>query len=233
MRVAGLQVDLVWEDQAANHAALAPRIQDAAAQGAELIVLPEMFAADADRLARFRREAKVLASLNHPNIAGIHGLEQAEDKIQDCKTIDRNSPFSRIRRQVARIRRYVAPQREALEHLSRSGLAPFRAEDLPGFREETNRLTLTLENLDLVRERAMVAQEEFLSLLAHEQNARMLLLSIIAAVFLPLSFLTGLMGMNVAGLPGTVSPAAFWIVSMIMLTIAAGILVLLRRRGWL
>jgi zinc transporter len=160
-------------------------------------------------------------------------LEQAEDKIQDCKTIDRNSPFSRIRRQVARIRRYVAPQREALEHLSRSGLAPFRAEDLPGFREETNRLTLTLENLDLVRERAMVAQEEFLSLLAHEQNARMLLLSIIAAVFLPLSFLTGLMGMNVAGLPGTVSPAAFWIVSMIMLTIAAGILVLLRRRGWL
>ena len=160
-------------------------------------------------------------------------LEQAEDKIQDCKTIDRNSPFSKIRRQVARIRRYVAPQREALDHLSRSGLASFSVEELTGFHEETNRLTLTLENLDLVRERAMVAQEEFLALLAHEQNARMLLLSIIAAVFLPLSFLTGLMGMNVAGLPGTVSPEAFWIVSFIMLAIAAGIMGLLRRRGWL
>jgi len=160
-------------------------------------------------------------------------LEQAEDRIQDCKTIDRNSPFSKIRRQVARIRRYVAPQREALDHLSRSSLAPFSAEELTGFHEETNRLTLTLENLDLVRERAMVAQEEFLALLAHEQNARMLLLSIIAAVFLPLSFLTGLMGMNVAGLPGTVSPEAFWIVSVIMLAIAAGIMLLLRRRGWL
>src|SRR3990172_982535 len=41
-------------------------------------VLPEPFAADADRLARFQREAEVLASLNHPNIAQIYGLEKAE-----------------------------------------------------------------------------------------------------------------------------------------------------------
>ncbi|HYN09044.1 MAG TPA: protein kinase, partial [Vicinamibacterales bacterium] len=38
-------------------------------------VLPEAFAQDADRLARFRREAQVLASLNHPNIAAIYGIE--------------------------------------------------------------------------------------------------------------------------------------------------------------
>ena len=40
-------------------------------------ILPEMFAADADRTARFRREAKTLAALNHPNIGSIHGLEEA------------------------------------------------------------------------------------------------------------------------------------------------------------
>src|ERR1700730_9302189 len=40
-------------------------------------VLPEAFAHDADRLARFQREAKMLASLNHPNVATIHGLEQS------------------------------------------------------------------------------------------------------------------------------------------------------------
>ena len=40
-------------------------------------VLPEAFADDTDRLARFRREAKTLASLNHPNIAHIHGLEES------------------------------------------------------------------------------------------------------------------------------------------------------------
>src|SRR6516165_3560617 len=42
-------------------------------------VLPEAFARDADRMARFQREAKVLASLNHPNIATIHGLEDSGD----------------------------------------------------------------------------------------------------------------------------------------------------------
>ena len=43
-----------------------------------LKVLPEQFALDPDRLARFRREAQVVASLNHPNIAGIHGFEEAD-----------------------------------------------------------------------------------------------------------------------------------------------------------
>ena len=43
-----------------------------------LKILPDAFAADPDRLARFRREAQLLASLNHPNIAQIHGIEEAE-----------------------------------------------------------------------------------------------------------------------------------------------------------
>ncbi len=44
-----------------------------------LKVLRDAFASDPDRLARFQREAKVLASLNHPNIAAIHGLEESGD----------------------------------------------------------------------------------------------------------------------------------------------------------
>ncbi|MCZ6877607.1 MAG: protein kinase [Acidobacteria bacterium] len=42
-------------------------------------VLPEQFTQDPQRLARFEREAKLLASLNHPNIAAIYGFEQADD----------------------------------------------------------------------------------------------------------------------------------------------------------
>ena len=44
-----------------------------------LKVLPDAFTADPDRLARFEREAKVLASLNHPNIGAIYGLERSGD----------------------------------------------------------------------------------------------------------------------------------------------------------
>jgi len=45
-----------------------------------LKILPDVFAVDPERLARFQREAEVLASLNHPNIAAIHGLEKADGK---------------------------------------------------------------------------------------------------------------------------------------------------------
>ncbi len=44
-----------------------------------LKILPEAFSADPERLARFQREAEVLASLNHSNIAAIHGLEEEDD----------------------------------------------------------------------------------------------------------------------------------------------------------
>ena len=41
--------------------------------------VPEELAADEERLRRFEREAKTLASLNHPNVAGIHGIDQVDD----------------------------------------------------------------------------------------------------------------------------------------------------------
>ena len=58
---------------------IAPAIRNWIATSRSRSILPEEFAHDADRLARFQREAKTLASLNHPNIAIIHGLEQAGD----------------------------------------------------------------------------------------------------------------------------------------------------------
>ena len=159
-------------------------------------------------------------------------LEAAENQVAETLKIARNSPFSVLRRQCARIRRYLGPQREALSHLLKSPGELLGPGDVDAIHEETNRLTLILEDLDLVRERAMVAQEEYLGIVAHEQNARMLLLSIVAALFLPLSFVTGLMGMNVAGLPGTVNESAFLILVLLMLAIGGGILLLFRFRNW-
>lgn len=159
-------------------------------------------------------------------------LEEAENQVAETGAIARNSPFSVIRRQCARIRRYLGPQREALVQLLKAQGELLGAEEIAIVREEANRLTLVLEDLDLVRERAMVSQEEFLGIVAHEQNARMLLLSIVAAIFLPLSFLTGLMGMNVAGLPGTVNEYAFALLVVLMLLVAGGILLLFRAWRW-
>lgn len=175
--------------------------------------------------------------LNHYIGQGIEQIEESIDRAEDeaarDSSLNRSSSFNRLRRQTAQIRRYLSPQREALDRLARVTGAPFNATEMIELREQLNRLTLGLEDLDLVRERALVAQEEFLGMLAHEQNSRMLVLSIVAAIFLPLSFLTGLMGMNVAGLPGTVSPWSFWIVVLLMLAAAGVIMMIFRIRRWL
>lgn len=160
-------------------------------------------------------------------------IEAAETDVTDPATVVRGSPFSAIRRKTARIRRSLAPQREALERISQNSIDLFTTQQVHELREEVNWFTLLLEELDLIRERALVAQEEFLGILAHDQNQRMLVLAIVSAVFLPLAFLTGLMGMNVAGLPGMQDPWSFWILVILMTVVAVIILTLFRIKKWL
>ena len=60
----------------------------------------------------------------------------------------------------------------------------------------------------------------------------MYVLSVVAAIFLPITFITGLFGMNVAGLPGTESVNAFWLVTGVMLAISVLVVALFRWRRW-
>jgi zinc transporter len=140
--------------------------------------------------------------------------------------------FSRLRREAAHLRRYLAPQRVALEEMARRPNPLLSPSNCLRLRDESDKLTRYLEDIELIRERSMVAQEELLSELALEQNSRIYVLSIVAAVFLPLSFLTGLMGMNVAGLPGTENPLAFGIIVGLTLACAAGILTIFKLKKW-
>lgn len=160
-------------------------------------------------------------------------IEAAESQLQQRDLTSMRGKFATLRRRSAHIRRYLAPQRDALLGASRMQGSVLSDQTCLSLHEHANTVTLYIEELDLARERAMVAQEEILNLLAHEQNSKIFLLSIVAAVFLPLSFLTGLMGMNVAGLPGTENDSAFNFILLSMFAIAVGILFLFRIKKWL
>jgi zinc transporter len=162
-----------------------------------------------------------------------HSIEEAEATMAERKNAAGRSEFAELRRKTAHFRRYLAPQREALDRLSRIQSGLFSESETSALSEETNRMTLFIEELDLARERALVAQEELLSSLAHEQNSKMYLLAMVSAVFLPLSFLTGVFGMNVAGLPGLENPNAFLWLALTMLVLGAGIMLLFRLKKWL
>lgn len=159
-------------------------------------------------------------------------IDRSELQFVDQLTDTYHGEFGHLRRKTAQLRRYLAPQREALERLSRLESDVLSGGQRQALHEEADTIMRHLEDLDLCRERATVAQEELLNTLAQRQNQRMYVLSIVAAVFLPLSFLTGLLGMNVAGLPGTDDPAAFGLTVAIMVACGVAILALFRWKKW-
>lgn len=159
-------------------------------------------------------------------------LNLIETSISDTNIGELRSSLSTSRRQSASLRRYLKPQREALDSLllNRNIL---QEQDIHSFRLQVDRMTRYVEDLDLSRERALVLQGELQSRIAEEQSIRMYILSVVAAVFLPLSFLTGVFGMNVAGLPGTDNSNSFLYLTLGMGAIGASLVALMRWEKWL
>ncbi|MBU2878816.1 MULTISPECIES: zinc transporter ZntB [Aliiglaciecola] len=140
--------------------------------------------------------------------------------------------LSMVRRKSAAVRRYLAPQRDALDNLYRMAKF-FSQEQAYELRDLTDRMTRYVEDLDLAKERSMVLQDELRNRIAEQQGMRMYVLSLVTAIFLPLSFLTGIFGMNVAGLPGTENPEAFNYLASSMVIVAIIMLAAMLWKKWL
>ena len=160
-------------------------------------------------------------------------LDEIEDEIGKIAPSNVRSRLSPLRRQMAAVRRFLAPQRDALDRLYRQPASFINEHDLHVLREEADRIQRYLEDLELARERAIVLQEELLSDMAQQQNTRMYVLSVIAAIFLPLTFITGMLGMNVGGLPGVDSQMGFAWSAVIMVVAALALAVFFRWKKWL
>lgn len=160
-------------------------------------------------------------------------LDAIEDEIGSAESGSIRLKLSPLRRQMAAVRRFLAPQRDALDRLYRQPVETIDEADAHSMREQSDRITRYLEDLELARERAVVLQEELLSDMAQQQNTRMYVLSVVAAIFLPLTFITGLLGMNVGGLPGVDSHQGFTGSILVMTLAAIGLAVFFRWKKWL
>jgi zinc transporter len=166
----------------------------------------------------------------------IDELYDRVDELEDMVLVEtdyrQREQLAAIRRQAIALRRFLAPQREALNRLAAERTSLLTGEHQLQLREDFDRLTRLVEDLDAARERAGVTHESLVSRLAEQTNQRMYVLSIVAAVFLPLSFVTGLLGINVGGIPGADNPLGFPVVVVLMLIIAGGLWAFFRWRRW-
>lgn len=153
-------------------------------------------------------------------------VDELEDRVLTAESHDLRSQIGALRRQSIALRRHLAPQRDALGRLQYEKVSWLDEMDRQHLREDADRITRLVEDLDSARDRAAVVQEELNTRLSDQMNRNMYLLSIVAAIFLPLGLLTGLLGINVGGIPGTESPWAFTIVCAILLVLAIALAVL-------
>lgn len=179
-------------------------------------------AALADELAE--RKGPVLDDMDD-RLAALEDALEAQAAAEAARAAGRASPAAGIpaapspeaaraeiadlRRAAIPLRRYIAAQRDAVDALRRTRAALLAEGDRASLGETAERLTRYVEDLDAMRDRAAALGEQLAGRAAERMNRAMYALSLVTAVFLPLGFLTGLMGVNLAGMPGTSAPWAF------------------------
>ncbi len=160
-------------------------------------------------------------------------VDDLEDKILEAKGENLRPALAEVRREAIQLRRYLAPQREVIAQLSAQPLAWLTDRQRAQLREIADRTIRYLEDLDAARERAAVTQEELNSRLADQMNKTMYVLTVVAAILLPPSLITGLFGINVGGMPGTESNIGFVTVVLAIILMAVFQFLIFRRLKWI
>ncbi len=160
-------------------------------------------------------------------------IDDLEDDAETDKIEDALDQISGIRRNCLALKRYMSPQHEALMAISRDAPDWMDEDDRRNVRETIARLQRYLDDLDVSKESALVIQDDLNSRANSQSNKTMYMLSIVAAIFLPLSFITGLLGINVGGMPGVESTNAFWVTVTALVVLLLAQVVIFRKLKWL
>ncbi len=160
-------------------------------------------------------------------------IAACEDQVLTETRRDLRGKLADLRRRAIALRRFLAPQREAMSKLAAIDLPWIDDNQHQRVVEIADRMTRTIEELDAARDRAAVTQEELSSRQSETTNQRLYVLSIITAVFLPLGFICSLLGVNVGGVPLQDASWAFWaLIGFFVVGVAVQIWIF-RRRGWI
>jgi zinc transporter len=127
----------------------------------------------------------------------------------------------------------MAPQRDVFSRLSSERLPWMNDDERRLMQEISDRLGRGLDDLDGSIARTAVLSDEISSLMADSLNRRTYTMSMLAMVFLPTTFLTGLFGVNLGGIPGNSSHLGFGIFCVSLVVLVGGVAWWLKKSRWL
>ena len=160
-------------------------------------------------------------------------LDRIEESVLTLSVADSRKKLGLVRHNIIGIRRLIWPQRDVLDTLEIEDLSFLTPRDRTRLREASSRLERLGVELQALSERAVLVHEQILDTRAEQMNNIILLLTAVTVILLPLTVITGVLGMNVAGIPYADSPYAFWVVCVALVAIGGLIYGLMRKVKWL
>ena len=160
-------------------------------------------------------------------------LDELEEEILSGRIPELSARLTRVRRTIIRLRRMIWPQRDVLNTLEIEELSFFAERDRARLREATARTTRLGEELQSLSERAALVHEQILDTRGEQMNRTMLVLASVTVVAMPMTVVSGLLGMNVAGIPFSQNPEAFWFVVLALAAIGSAMVWFVHARKWL
>jgi zinc transporter len=178
----------------------------------------------------------VASNLLKRMVPTLEDLSDAVDLLEERAVCDSSkeiqTDLAEYRRQVISLRRHLAPQREAMGQLAHTTSKVLGDSDRHSMKLLADHVTRFVEELDELRELTAVTHDLLLSRQSDQMNQRMLTLSIVTTIFLPLGLVTGLLGINVGGIPGSTHEWAFAGVCGILLALTGLQLLIMRHKKW-
>ena len=160
------------------------------------------------------------------------GIDELEDRILQMDLSGIREQIVSMRRKAIIFNRFLSPQKEIVQRLTESKLPWLTDDYILRLHEAQNDITRFVEDLQALRERSHTVQEEVANILTERLNRNTYIFSLIAAVFLPLSFLTGLLGINVPGIPGEDDPEAFLVFCGILIAVVVAQVAVFKKLRW-
>ncbi len=130
---------------------------------------------------------------------------------------------------ILHLRRYIAPQKDVVNNFLTMSDVHQNNDLFQQMKMSYDYYARFTEDLDVMRERLQVLLEEIRNNISETMNRNLYVLSIVTIIFIPASFMTGLFGINLGGMPGADDPSAFWIFSGLIFILCVIEYILLRR----
>ena len=161
-------------------------------------------------------------------------IEDLESQIFDGKVEDDTSrQIQNLKREILRVRRAILPVREMVSRIEKNDTSLISKKTVTYYNDVYDHLVQILEHIEIYREMIWSLMDMYMTTISNKMNEVMKVLTIMASIFIPLTFIAGVYGMNFQHMPELQSPYGYYVVWVVMIALFLAMLYYFKRKKWI